>query len=723
MGVSHFRIVFVQPSQYDDDGYLYQFRLGLLPSNALSCLRSYTEALAESGAFGKDIEVKVEGYDEWVQPVPLKQIIQDSRRPGTRLVVGLVGVMSSMIPRATDIALRLRAAGIGVLVGGVHVSGILTMFHSPSPDLKRLLDAGVTLVRGEVEHLESLAELLHDALTDSLKPLYSIPDHPDLGDIPVPRPDPAYMRRFMAQMCTLDTSRGCPFDCSFCCTTYLQGKKMRCRSTPAILKTIAANYETGFSSYYFLDDNLARSPIWEELFDGLIALRAQGIPIRFLMMADTQSWKIPGFVEKAAAAGCYQAFFGLETVNPDNLVVVGKKQNRVNEYADMVSFWRYHGILVHMGYIIGLPYDTRASVQRDVEVLRDYVKPDEVTFVMLAPFPGSRDYLNLITSDIPLDPDLNNYDNCHEIFQHRHFPPGEWRAAFEEAWKGFYSKDNIIDIFLRAPAQMYWNTFWLLWWKRYALPAEIHPLKLGLFRRRRRTERRPEFPREGVGEYGRRRFRDLTSLIRALWSLSIEFQEIWLLTRIHGNPHRMTLAALRDRWVNVRRHRVQMNSSGPTEDAWNDILAFFQIADEAFKAIHGSKDAVGRHAKLIEEMILEMARFRKEYQGGALTLSRLDVLESFATQRLIPGFEDIAVPYVARRRRMNALRNDMIQRLKKGRGWRSIWWKFPLVLSYEVIFGLYYGVLTARQRPPEENGQHLQPIEEAVPLSDHTLHH
>lgn len=714
MQVSRFKVVYIQPSQYDDEGYLYQFWFGLLPSNALSTLRSHTLSLFQSGAFEAGLECIVETYDEVVQRLPIKQLIMEGRRPDTRLVVGLVGVMSSEIPRATHLALQFREAGVPVLMGGVHVSGILKMFESPTPELERLLDAGVTLVQGEADDPDTLASLLKDALSGTLEPIYKMPDCPDLQEVPVPRPDPAYIRRIVARMNILDTSRGCPFDCSFCCTSFLQGRKMRSRRTPAILEVIEANHDLGFRTYYFSDDNLARSPIWEELFDGLIALRGRGKAIRFLMMVDTQSWKIPRFVEKAAAAGCYQAFFGLETVNPDNLLAVGKKQNRVGEYAEMVTFWRRHGILVHVGYIVGLPFDTSESVRRDIRVLRDRVKADEATFVMLAPFPGSRDYFNLIKSGASLDPDLNNYDNCHEIVQHAHFAPGEWRAAFDEAWKIFYDKDNIIDIFLRAPAHRYWNVFWLLWWKRYATPANIHPLMMGLFRRRHRNERRSGYPIEHLGTYTRRRVEDFVSQVRVLAALFIEFQEIWLITRHDGNPQRHRLTELRERWINARRHIIDSDADFSQEAFTADMQAFLQAAGDAFQQLQTS-DAFRKHRKVpfIKEILQEIETLRQELDKGLIEPSRMEQFEDFTKKRLIPAYEEMAIPHVARRRRMNSLRTEMFQKIKRGRGWLSLWWKLPLVLMYELFFGIYHGLIIARQRPPLAVEQDLRPVEES----------
>ena len=62
----------------------------------------------------------------------------------------------------------------------------------------------------------------------------------------------------------------------------------------------------------------------------LIRLREEEhIPLRFMVQVDTQSHRIPGFVQMAARAGCTQVFIGMESINPENLKAAGKTQNNV----------------------------------------------------------------------------------------------------------------------------------------------------------------------------------------------------------------------------------------------------------------------------------------------------------------------------------------------------------------------------------------------------------
>ena len=79
-----------------------------------------------------------------------------------------MGVQTNQFCRAADIALSLRREGVPVMVGGFHVSGMLAMFPGVSREIQELLDAGVSVVAGEVEH--RWHELLRDAWEGRLRP-------------------------------------------------------------------------------------------------------------------------------------------------------------------------------------------------------------------------------------------------------------------------------------------------------------------------------------------------------------------------------------------------------------------------------------------------------------------------------------------------------------------------------------------------------------------------
>jgi hypothetical protein len=107
-GIEKLHIVLIKPSKYDDDGYVVRFWKGVLPSNTLNVLHGLTEDVKERRVFG-DLAIEVTTFDETAEKVPVKKIIRWSQEPGTKLLVGLVGVQTNQFPRALDMARLFRA--------------------------------------------------------------------------------------------------------------------------------------------------------------------------------------------------------------------------------------------------------------------------------------------------------------------------------------------------------------------------------------------------------------------------------------------------------------------------------------------------------------------------------------------------------------------------------------------------------------------------------------
>ncbi len=526
-------VYLIKPSHYDEEGYVVRHWRGVLPSNTLACLAALTQDVIDRKQLG---EVKIEMHllDETVEPIPIRRICRTQRLPRVKTLICLAGVQTNQFPRASDLALEFRRAGLAVMLGGFHVSGYLALLPEMPADIRRLLDAGVTIVKGEVE--DTWAALLRDAAADRLRPVYDfLGAKPVLDDRPLPMIRRKYLRKFVASnFGTLDCGRGCPFECSFCTIINVQGRKMRYRSAEVVERAVRENYRRHkVSFYFFTDDNFARNPNWEAILDTLIRLReAENIPVKFMMQVDVLSWKIPGFLDKAQRAGCQTAFIGMESLNQENLAAAGKRQNRAGEYRDLMEAYRSRGISTHVGYIIGFPADTAESVRQNLADLMEQVQPDHASFFMLTPLPGSVDHLRMVQRGEWLHPDFNLYDSHHETTRHPRMTGGEWLASYREAWQRFYSLENLRAVLGRSSPQAYWNNLYrFLWYKNSMQTEGRHPMMCGWLRRKGRTERRPGYPVLSRWEFCKMRARELRRDCAGMFRVLLEMEELWLQTR------------------------------------------------------------------------------------------------------------------------------------------------------------------------------------------------
>jgi radical SAM superfamily enzyme YgiQ (UPF0313 family) len=614
-------VILVRPSKYDDDGYVIRHMRGTLPSNTLSCLNSLTEDVVRQGVLG-DVDVHVEALDEIVNRVDPVALGRRFRRSGTRVVVGLVGVQTNQFPRAQDLARQFLSEGFAVMIGGFHVSGSIAMAPEMPAECQEMLDAGVTLVLGEVE--DAWGAILQDAVGGRLRQLYNfLGAPPDLHGKPIPRASLRTQRKFVLKGSgTIDAGRGCPFNCSFCTIINVQGHRMRCRSSEQILRQIQENYflkgrRAGVRHYFFTDDNFVRNPGWEAIFDGLIALREQqGIAIDFMMQVDVLAPRVSGFVEKAARAGCVQVFIGLETMRDDNLEAGGKPQNKAADYREMIAAWHEVGVVCHVGYIIGFPNDTYERVMEDVRSLRDDLLVDQASFFILMPLPGSQDHAAKRASGVQMESDYNRFDGSHVTSPHPKMTCDEWLRAYRDAWTVFYAFEPMRQSLLRQNPHTYWAVLKNLIWYRAGMSEHAHPMITGFVRLKDRRSRRPGFPIEGRVAFLLKRARETASQFRDYGKIYLEMQELWLLTRIRrsdyeflGDLRKLASKSMQEAKLNwARIHAVMAERLLGMRDSLGQVPAIdlgpLPARLEAMRRTLGSRaDAIGHRASAISASV------------------------------------------------------------------------------------------------------------------------
>lgn len=505
---SRLAVLLIKPTTYDDRGFPLRFWKSVLPSNSLATMYSLTAQALESGHVPVDDWI-VDAYDDavWSQRVTRPEALVAKHLDGrTRVVVGMVGVQTNQFPRAVDLARRFRNAGAEVVFGGFHVSGSIGTLYDgiasmdyrrrdvPSPkqmppEIERLWDNGIVVCHGEAEGV--WPQILSDILRGEHKLLYR-GGRPDLQTAPMPEYPPEYFRGFFTKMFTFDSGRGCPFACKFCSIINVQGRTMRHRDPQHVVDMVKALSERdGQAGFFITDDNFARNPHWEEILDGFIELRRQGHEITFMIEADLASYRIKNFIPKLAQAGCSQVFLGMESVNQDTLKDEGKGQNQVKNYARLCEDLHDHGIGVHVGYIIGFPRDTRESILRDLETVKD-IGVDQASFFILTPIPGSEDHVRAFTEGIPMDPDFNNYDSFHAVMDHPHMTRDELRDMMFTSFREFYRSRQLIAALRRTHPDNYWGMFRnFLWYRNAALGEGTHPMMAGFWSKRTRADMRP----------------------------------------------------------------------------------------------------------------------------------------------------------------------------------------------------------------------------------------
>ncbi len=492
MSKRKFPIVLIKPSHYDDDGYVIQWRRSTIPSNSLASVYGLLAQCAEEQALGPDVTIEIEVFDECNTILDLPGIARRLQSAGGGFVA-LVGVQSNQFPRALDLGRQFRAEGVTVAVGGFHVSGCIAMLPGLPPELRQAQALGMILFAGEGEG--RLAGLLRDIDAGAPKPLYNyLDDMPDMASAAIPVLPRPVVTKVAGHYASFDAGRGCPYQCSFCTIINVQGRKSRYRTADDVEAIVRANAAQGITRFFVTDDNFARNRNWEPILDRLIELREEkGFRIRLLLQVDTLCHKIPGFIEKAARAGCNAVFIGLENINPEFLMGAKKRQNKIWEYRDMLQAWRRAKVMTWAGYILGFPTDTPESIARDIDTIKRELPIDILEFFFLTPLPGSEDHKVLHLKGARMEPDMNNYDLEHVCADHPIMSAETWRGVYRDAWARYYSDQHVETVLRRAVASGISPkkiVDAMTVFSGSSRIERVHPLQFGYVRRKIRTQRR-----------------------------------------------------------------------------------------------------------------------------------------------------------------------------------------------------------------------------------------
>lgn len=486
------RVYFIKPSRYDDEGYVQIFRYGVQPNNTLTVLKALNDRFNEHYAVKRNVFLETVIWDEQCDGLisleTIKAIKEKANEDGVELLIGLAGVQSNQYPRGRDLGLQFVARGLTTMMGGFHVSGY--------PDSRTFLNScGITTVIGEAENL--WGEIIEDFLRGDLKLNYAVTDGiraktgqddiivPVITDAQLPVVDDRYLTRFFNQaMTTIDTSRGCPFTCSYCSVKNVMGRTMRSREPQAVVSWVRdAIRNHGIESLFLVDDDFFRSPRWEEILTGLVEVKKEYPQLSFMMQVDVDAScyadlaegesetakhrRSRRFVELAAKAGCYQAFVGIESLNPDNLNFATKYQNtddrqhrltledsqrRVfNKYRRVVDNWHKAGVSVHAGYMLGFPFDGPDCGRIAARSLRK-IGFDIVSFFIMTPLPGTEDQVRYAKEGAIMDWDFNQLDSQHVTLTHDKLDRHTWMRAYREAFTGFYSIPKLMHTIFTVAA-------------------------------------------------------------------------------------------------------------------------------------------------------------------------------------------------------------------------------------------------------------------------------
>ena len=320
-----------------------------------------------------------------------------------------ISTFSAQVFEAYAIADRLRAAGVRVAMGGLHVTVL-------PEEAARHADY---VVIGEGENV--WPDVVAAAARHDPPRMFRAADYApvDASQLPVPRYDLLGARPY--NRFTVQTSRGCPWRCDFCASNVMLGQRYRKRPVADIIRDIRAIQAVRDHPFIeFADDNTFVDKTWgKELCRALAPLHLHWFTETDISVADD-----PELLDLMRKAGCRQVLIGLESPAGGPLKGIEMHANfkarTFGRYVDALRRIQSHGITVNGCFILGLDGHTPAVFEQVLEFGR-MVPLYDVQITVLTAFPGTPLYERLQREGRIIDKD--RWDLC-TLFDVNHEPRG-----------------------------------------------------------------------------------------------------------------------------------------------------------------------------------------------------------------------------------------------------------------------------------------------------------
>jgi radical SAM superfamily enzyme YgiQ (UPF0313 family) len=325
-------------------------------------------------------------------------------------MVGISMMLTTQVKRGWAIADRYRAMGKKVMFGGIS-----TMLHAD----ETLLHAD-SIFLGESEG--RMEQVLDDWRKGNLQKVYNYMGKlPDVSLIKPARRDlykrELYNHKGVQMVDLVHASRGCRYSCYPCAVSYLGGRCFRPRPIDAAIEEIAG---IDNNRLFIVDNSLAQNTQWEmDLFREMIPLKK-----KFISHTIEDNPKVLDLAAQAGSWYVYQAVY-------DTSDYIKERVKRYHDY----------GIGVEGTILLGLDNQKEDDILRLIDFLLN-IDLDLAEFTILAPFPHTKAYDDLMRQGRIFDTDWDHYNAGQVVYQPKNMTPQRLQELYEYAWKTFYKDET-----------------------------------------------------------------------------------------------------------------------------------------------------------------------------------------------------------------------------------------------------------------------------------------
>jgi len=332
------------------------FQVGIMPLG-----------LATVAALTPD-SIQVDIWDEAVQG----QISEESVCNKGYELIGVTGFINHA-GRMQELGRMFRRCGLLTAVGGPGVSS--------EPELFR--ESFDILFIGEAEY--TWPQFISDYEQKNFRSEYRQVAKVDMGHSPVPKWDKVAVSSYL--LGTVQTTRGCPFDCEFCDVIYIYGRAARHKPVARVLEEVRTLKKLGVERLLFCDDNFIGNRRYaKDLLRELKTLnRSFRVPMSFLTNVTLNIARDEEMLALFADANFGGLFIGIESTNVESLKETNKPQNYSVDMVEAVRKIHSYGIIIQSGMILGFDHDDVTIFDKHFTFLQETGVPVPMINLLKAP--------------------------------------------------------------------------------------------------------------------------------------------------------------------------------------------------------------------------------------------------------------------------------------------------------------------------------------------------
>ncbi len=338
---------------------------------------------------------------------------------------------------------------VKTVIGGPHATFTANGTLDECPELE-------VVVRHEGEHtFKELADAFENGTplkniagicfreNGGIKETEGRPYIKNLDEIPFPAYDLLPMneyrlgdRRYGMMM----TSRGCPYDCIFCASSLLCGKKWRARSAENVIEELRMlKDEFGVREIEFMDDTFTLSNTRANEICDMIIGDNLDISWSCSAHANTIDYKLANKLKKA---GCHDIFIGAESGSQRILDFIGKSTT-LARIEKAVETTKRAGLNTLASFILGVPGETRAMIKDTIKFARK-LNPKYAQFTLCTPYPGTRLFELAKEKGMLISSDWRRYTTVEPIMNIPGITAEELKKLFNWAYISFYLRPSFV---------------------------------------------------------------------------------------------------------------------------------------------------------------------------------------------------------------------------------------------------------------------------------------